>query len=74
MTALRKASAQHCHFSSFKRYACFYKNPEIMLYLIIELVGSTCCNAVVNSEPCPMDDLRPCLMNAIRAIMRSMEV
>ena len=51
-----------------------YKDPEIMLYLIIELVGAACYNCVVNNEPCSLDDLRPYLMNSIRAIMRSMEV
>ena len=45
-----------------------------MLYLIIELIGAACYNCVVNNEPCSLDDLRPYLMNSIRAIMRSMEM
>lgn len=51
-----------------------YKDPEIMLYLILELVGSACYNCVETNEPRPLDELRPYLLDAIRAIMRSMEV
>ena len=57
-----------------RRSGVKYKDPEIMLYLIIELIGAACYNCVVNNEPCSLDDLRPYLMNSIRAIMRSMEV
>lgn len=51
-----------------------YRNPEIMLYMVVELVGSSCYSSILNSDPVPIEELRPYISGAIRAIMRSMEI
>lgn len=37
------------------------KNPEVTLYMIIELVGSTCPSAIMNNSPLPIDKYKPYL-------------
>ena len=51
-----------------------YRNPEVMLYMIVELIGSASYNSILNDEPMPIEKLRPFLMDAIRQIMRSQEI
>ena len=51
-----------------------YRNPEVMLYMIVELIGSASYNSILNDEPMPIEKLRPFLMDAIRSIMRSQEI
>ncbi len=46
-----------------------FRNPEIMIFLIIELVGSTCYNAVLYRQPVDIDTLKPHLYSAIRLII-----
>lgn len=45
------------------------KNPEIMMFMIIELVSSTCYSAILYKEPCSLDELKPHLYNTIKAII-----
>lgn len=45
------------------------KNPEVTLYMIIELVSSTCFNSIINKEPLPIEEYKPYLYAAIRKIM-----
>lgn len=45
------------------------KNPEVTLYMIIELVSSTCFNSIINKEPLPIEEYKPYLYEAIRKIM-----
>ena len=40
-----------------------------MIYMIIELVNSTCYSAILYQKPKPVDELKPDLYKAIRAIM-----
>lgn len=47
-----------------------YKNPEYMLFTIIELVGSTCYSCILYKEPVPMPEYRPYLHKAINAILQ----
>lgn len=48
-----------------------YKNPEFMLFTIIELVGSTCYSCILYEQPVPMNEYRPYLHKAIDAILQS---
>lgn len=48
-----------------------YDKPEIILYMIIELAGSTCYDAILHEDPLPIDDFKPYLFNAIRCILKS---
>lgn len=51
-----------------------YKDPEVMLFMIIELVGSSSYSAILFKEPMSMQDLKPYLLDAVRGIMRSQEI
>ena len=46
-----------------------FENPEVILYIIIELAGSTCYNSILHNQPLPIQDYKPILFNSIRAIL-----
>ena len=46
-----------------------FSEPEIMLFLIIELVSSTCYSAILYGDPCSLDELKPHLYDTIRLII-----
>ena len=46
------------------------KDPEIMLFMIIELVSSTCYSAILYSDPCDMDKLKPYLYDTVKLIIQ----
>lgn len=46
-------------------------DPEIMLFLIIELVDSTCYSAILYREPVEIDELKPHIYDTIRYIIHS---
>ncbi|MBQ6035335.1 MAG: TetR/AcrR family transcriptional regulator [Ruminococcus sp.] len=49
------------------------KDPEIMLFMIIELVSSTCYSAILYKEPCSLEKLKPYLYNNIRMMIAQHE-
>lgn len=51
-----------------------YKNPEVMLYMIVEFVGSACYSSILEGEPLSVEELRPYILESVRAIMRAQEV
>ena len=46
------------------------KNPEVTLYMIIELVSSTCFNSIINKQPLKIDLYKPYLFDAIRLLLK----
>lgn len=56
-----KKNAQDSHYE--------FENPEVILYIIIELAGSTCYNSILHNQPLPIQDYKPILFNSIRAIL-----
>ena len=46
-----------------------FKNSEVILYLIVELTGSTCYNSILHSQPLPIEEYKPILFDSIRAIL-----
>jgi len=46
------------------------KDPEIMIFLIIELVSSTIYSCILYDEPVGMEEIKPYLYNGIRSIVR----
>lgn len=46
-----------------------FKDPEIMLFMIIELVSSTCYSAILYEDPCTISELKPHLYDSIRLII-----
>lgn len=51
-----------------------YKDPEVLLYMIVEFVGSACYSSVLENEPVPIKELRPYILESVKAIMRSQEI
>lgn len=46
-----------------------YRNREVMLFSIIELVGGTCHSCILYNEPLPMKDYKPFLYETIHEII-----
>ncbi|MBO4877578.1 MAG: TetR/AcrR family transcriptional regulator [Ruminococcus sp.] len=46
------------------------RDPEIMLYMIIELVSSSCYSAILYSDPCTIETLKPYLYQTIRTMIQ----
>ncbi len=45
------------------------ENPEVTLFMIIELVNSTCFSSVIKNEPLPIDEYKPYLYKAIKNML-----
>ena len=68
-------------YSFYERYLALlqesgrqFRKPELMLYMIVELVNSTCHNVILMQEPVALDELKPELYGAIRDIIRRQEI
>ena len=48
-----------------------FNNPEVTLFMIIELVGSTCFNSILYKEPLPIEEYKPFLYKTIRNLIKS---
>ena len=46
------------------------KNPDVTLFMIIELVSATCFNAIIYKEPLPIEEYKPYLYNVIRSMLK----
>jgi len=46
------------------------KNPSVILFMIIELVSSTCYNAILNETPLPIDEFKPYLFEEIKKMIK----
>lgn len=54
---------------SAKTSGYYFEKPEVTLYIIVELTGSTCYNAILHNQPLPIEEYKPILFNSIRAIL-----
>jgi len=45
------------------------QNPEVTLYMIIELVSSTCFNSILYKEPLPIKEFKPYLYDEIKRLI-----
>ena len=59
--------------SIFEHSGKKYKNPEILVFMIIELVNSTCFSCILYEDPVPVNELKPYLFESVRLLMKSME-
>ena len=48
-----------------------YRNPELMLFTIIELVGATCYSCILYQQPVSLAEYKPYLHRAIDGILHS---
>ena len=60
--------------SVFEKSEIKYKNPELLVFMIIELVSSTSFSCILYEEPTSIGELKPYLFESVRQMMRSMEV
>ncbi len=51
-----------------------FRNHELMIYMIVELVNSTCYNVILYQEPVGLDELKEELAQLIPVIIRNQEV
>lgn len=47
------------------------KNPDVTLFMIIELVSSTCFNSILYNEPLPIDEYKPYLFEIIEKLINN---
>ena len=47
-----------------------FKNPEIMIYMIIELISGTSYNSILYDQPKPINELKPYLYDTVRCIIQ----
>lgn len=45
------------------------ENPDVTLFMIIELVSSTCFNSILYKSPLPIEEFKPYLYQAIRELI-----
>ena len=45
------------------------ENPDVTLFMIIELVSSTCFNSILYDNPLPIDEFKPYLFTTIRKLI-----
>ena len=46
------------------------KNPEVTLFMIIELTSSACFNSILYNEPLPIEEFKPYLYETIRELIK----
>ena len=51
------------------KYSKKVDNPDVTLFMIIELVGSTCYNSILNNEPLPIKEFKPYLYTQVRKMI-----
>ena len=49
------------------------KNPDLMLFMIVELVSGCCYEVILHGQPVSLDELKGSLYQAIRGIIRDQE-
>lgn len=53
---------------------CQFKDPEIMVFMLIELISSTCYSSILYNEPVDIEKLKPYLFDSIRDIINRHKV
>ncbi|SEK64521.1 transcriptional regulator, TetR family [Butyrivibrio sp. ob235] len=51
-----------------------YRNPELMMFLIVEMVSSAGYSSIIYKQPQPLDELMPELEYAVRGIIKTYEI
>lgn len=51
-----------------------YRRPDLMIYMIVEIVSSTIYNVILYEEPVSLEILKPELYEVIRQIVRGQEI
>lgn len=51
-----------------------YNSPELMMYMILEIVSGTSYNAILYQQPVPLDELKPHLYKTVKGILEDYRV
>lgn len=51
-----------------------YRSPELMMYMILEIVSGTSYNAILYRQPVPLEELKPHLYEAVKGIFRQYRI
>lgn len=63
-------SLYHLFLRGIKDNHIHLKNPDVTLFMIIELVSSTCFTSIIDNEPLPINDYKPYLYDVIRGLIK----
>ena len=62
---------RNAYYTLIEEAGVSFATPEIMLFMIVELISSTCYSSILFCDPTDIDSLRPHLFQAIRSIIDS---
>lgn len=51
-----------------------FRSPDLMLYMIVELVSSTCYSVILRQEPVTLEELKPELFGTVYDIIQRQEI
>ena len=51
-----------------------FKNKDVLVYMIVELVSSTCYSAILYNEPVPIEELKPYIFETVKEMIRLQRV
>lgn len=51
-----------------------YNSPELMMYMILEIVSGTSYNAILYQQPVPLEELKPHLYKTVKGILEGYRV
>ena len=51
-----------------------FKDPEIMLFMIVEFVSSTCYSVILYNEPADLEQFKPFLYESVYSIIESNKI
>lgn len=67
-------SAREMYEHLIARSGCRFDNPEIIIYLVIELVAGVSYNAILYHDPADIEELKPYLHTMIRRIVKDFDL
>lgn len=68
------ASVREAYEAFLSRSPVKFKDPDILLYMILEFISGASYNSILYGQPCPLAELKPHMYNGIRALLKSAEV
>jgi hypothetical protein len=51
-----------------------FDNPDLMLFMLVELVGGCCYQVILYEKPVTLEELKPRLYESIRDIITNQEI
>lgn len=67
-------SFYHRYYTLLEESGRRFRNPDLMLYMIVELVSSTCYSVILKQEPVTLEELKPELFGAVCDMVRRQEI